>query len=371
MTTNEVLRASADARRAAGASSATVSQLENAMHTYLSATTWQSLPFTRDAAATAPTAAARPRTTGFAVAGAADVNRFLVVAGIDGSSCSRRAAGWAAAEAVHRHGSLLLVHAYSLPSAGYSGYNPYPANLLPQLREEGEALLDDTANALRLQYPTLAVDTRMSYGDPATVLRHASAAAQLTVVGARGGHRVVSALGSVAVGIASTNPGPVVVIHPAAPSAPTGPVVVGVDGSPTSDAALGYAFEAAALRQVPLVAVHCWTDPVLVGDMPYYAAGIVDTAHIATERRAFLAETLAPWSSTYPNVVVQQVVIHGRPTPALLESSRTAQLTVVGSHGQHGRTGWVGARYLLGSTSVALITNSPSPVVVVRTSSAG
>jgi nucleotide-binding universal stress UspA family protein len=217
-----------------------------------------------------------------------------------------------------------------------------------------------------VEYPTLSIDTRMIYGDPATVLRHASATAQLTVVGARGGSRIVSALGSVTVGIATTNPGPVVVIHPGVQSAPTGPVVVGVDGSPTSDAALGFAFAAASLRGVPLVAVHCWTDPIIVGDMPYFAEGIVDTDCLATEQRCFLDQALVPWSAAFPNVVVKPVVIHGRPTPALLEASRTAQLTVVGSHGDGAVAGWVGRRLLLGSTSVALMTHSPSPVVVVR-----
>ncbi|MEP6561832.1 MAG: universal stress protein, partial [Nakamurella sp.] len=210
------------------------------------------------------------------------------------------------------------------------------------------------------------IETRMTYGDPATVLRHASANAQLTVVGARGGNRVLSALGSVAVGVATTIPGPVVVIHPGAQSASDGPVLVGVDGSTTSNAAMTFGFEAASLRGVPLVAVHCWTDPVIVGDMSYYAEGIVDPAYIETEQRLFLSKALVPWSAAFPDVVVKQVVVHGRPAPALLEYSRTAQLTVVGSHGRNVMTGM-----LLGSTSVALITHSPSPVVIVRAVSTG
>jgi nucleotide-binding universal stress UspA family protein len=294
-------------------------------------------------------------------AAAGAVQPFAVIVGIDASRCSRRAAGWAAAEAVSRGGSLVLVHAYSLPPTDRSGDNPYPANQLPQLRQEGEALLADTSAVLRSRYPALAIETRMTYGDPATVLRHASATAQLTVVGARSGDRLVSALGSVTVGIVTTNPGPVVVIHPGAQCAPTGPVVVGVDGSSTSDSALGFAFESASIRGVPLVAVHCWTDPVIVGDMPYFTEGIVDSAYLATEQRHFLARAVNPWSLAFPDVVVQQVVVHGRPTPAMLESSRTAQLTVVGSSGHNTMGGM-----LLGSTSLALIAHSPSPVVVVR-----
>lgn len=63
----------------------------------------------------------------------------LVVAGVDGSGCGRRAAEWAAGEAALRKGALRIVYAYSLPVAGYFGYNPFPANLLTSLREEDES----------------------------------------------------------------------------------------------------------------------------------------------------------------------------------------------------------------------------------------
>ncbi|MEP6563087.1 MAG: universal stress protein, partial [Nakamurella sp.] len=179
MTGQETRRAIAEARRAVGASSGPVTHLENALQKYLSATTHLSHP-TEPATVPPATAvrtndqvpkAAAPTT----LVGATTVDSpFIVVAGVDASSCSRRAARWAAAEALRRNGSLLLIHAYSLPPAGYSGYNPYPASLLPQLREEGEAMLSDIAAALGRDYPALNIETRMTYGDPATVLRHAS-----------------------------------------------------------------------------------------------------------------------------------------------------------------------------------------------------
>src|SRR6478735_6607838 len=73
----------------------------------------------------------------------------LVVVGIDGSGCARHAAWWAADEAVRRHGALRLIYAYTLPPAGYSNYNPFPPNLLSQLREDGEDLLAETVVGLR------------------------------------------------------------------------------------------------------------------------------------------------------------------------------------------------------------------------------
>jgi nucleotide-binding universal stress UspA family protein len=191
----------------------------------------------------------------------------LVVVGLDGTGCARHAAGWAAAEAAHQHADLRLIFAYHLPPAGSSGYNPYPPHLLADLREDGAAVLGDTAAALQRQYPYLKVSTTLSYGDPATVLRHASGTAKLTVVGTHGGNRMTVALGSVAASVAATSPSPVAVVHLGSANR-NGPVVVGVDGSANSRAALTYAFQAAADRNATLVAVHCWTDPSIDGPVP-------------------------------------------------------------------------------------------------------
>ncbi len=155
------------------------------------------------------------------------------------------------------------------------------------------------------------------------------------------------------------NPAPVAVIGHDQLANFAGPVVVGVDGSPSSDAAVGFAFDAAAGRHAELIAVHSWNDAVIDGAFPVQPVW-VDPAAIEQQERALLAERRAGWREKYPEVAVSQQVVHSRPTPALLEYSRTAQLVVVGSRGRGGFTGM-----LLGSTSQALITHSRSPVVVV------
>jgi nucleotide-binding universal stress UspA family protein len=289
--------------------------------------------------------------------------RNLVVAGIDGSRCARKAAQWAAAEAIRRHGALRLIHAYSLPPAGYSGYNPYPATLLTQLREDGQALLAGTAAGLGQEHPALNISTEQTHGVTATVLQQASKNAVLTVVGAHGKHRIT--LGSVAAEIANKNPVPVAVIRPGEAHT-NGPVIVGIDGSPASESAIAFAFDAAALRGAPLIAVHAWTDPALDGPVPSYSAAVVDPQPIAESEGVLLGEQLAGWAGKYPDVPVQQVVAHDRPAAALLKYAGTAQLIVVGTRG-HGKL----ASMLLGSTSHALINRAECPVVVARPHHAG
>jgi nucleotide-binding universal stress UspA family protein len=56
---------------------------------------------------------------------------------------------------------------------------------------------------------------------------------------------------------------PVIVVREP-PDDQGGPIVVGVDGSSASEAALGFGFEEAALRGRPLLAMYgCWTDSAI------------------------------------------------------------------------------------------------------------
>jgi nucleotide-binding universal stress UspA family protein len=201
---------------------------------------------------------------------------------------------------------------------------------------------------------------KLIYGHPAAVLRKASKRAVLTVVGSHGANRVTVALGSVAAEVAEGCPGPVAVIHPAQ-TPPSGPVVVGVDGSATSRAAIEYAFAAADARKVPLIAVHCWTDPSIDGPVPAYSAGLVGVAQVDDMEHTLLDGELADWVKRYPDVRVQQAVIHDRPAVGLLDYAPFAQLIVVGSRGHGGVVGM-----LLGSTGQALIAHGKCPVVIVR-----
>jgi nucleotide-binding universal stress UspA family protein len=170
-------------------------------------------------------------------------------------------------------------------------------------------------------------------------------------------------VGSPAVSVAAHGECPVVVVRAGDDGVirTEGPVVAGVDGSPTSIRALGAAFDEASWRGARLVAVHSWQDSDYVPE--YVALG----AEPAEEERArVLAESLAGWQEKYPDVEVERVVVKDRPRHQLLERSATAQLVVVGSRGRGGFKG-----LLLGSTSQALVYHAGCPVLVVRPEDAG
>ncbi len=187
----------------------------------------------------------------------------------------------------------------------------------------------------------------MMYGDPKKVLAKASRAAALTVVGAHGRNRVGMALGSVAGHLAHANPAPVAVIRPGTHSA-CGSVVVGVDGSPSSDAALSLAFRSAFDRGASLLAVHCCVQPDIDGLPSRFDV-------------TMLEDRIAGYRGKYPTVHVESLLSHEQPTPALLRCAEAAQLVVVGSRGRNTLSGIV-----LGSTGQALILRSAAPVVIVQ-----
>jgi nucleotide-binding universal stress UspA family protein len=288
--------------------------------------------------------------------------RDFIVVGVDGTDAANHAARWAADEAARRSCELRLVHAYSLPAnAGYPDDTAYPHELEPVLREEGQRFVDRTAADLRHAHPGLTITTTVVYERAILALRKESEHALLTVVGSGTLRRTSGVLlGSVALGVASTNPAPVSIVHQQ-PERTTGPVVVGVDGSHTSDAAVAFAFQAAEVRKTDLVAVHVWDDVIVPGSRKLHNP-LVDPARIEQEERELLAERIAVWADKYPHVPVRQHLAEGRAVAELLEFAEQAQLLVVGSHGRGGFAGM-----LLGSTSHSLIIHSPCPVVVVRT----
>jgi nucleotide-binding universal stress UspA family protein len=283
-----------------------------------------------------------------------------IVVGVDGSESALDAARWAAGEARQRGFSLRVVNAF-----GWATTQPVGAAILTSdyrqvLHREAHGHLAAAAAAADEVAPGLRVDRHVVGGHPVRVLRAEGERARLLVIGNRGLGAVLGSLaGSVAVSLAAQAPCPVVVVRGTDPMGlpPDLPVVVGVDGSGYSEAAIGFAYEAASFRRAPLVAVHTWSD--LVWD-PRVAL-VLDWEAIEAGEREVLAERLAGWQEKFPDVRVRRVVTRDRPARSLLEQARRSQLLVVGSRGRGNIAG-----PLLGSVSHAVLHRAQCPVAVVR-----
>lgn len=287
--------------------------------------------------------------------------RAPVVVGVDGSDQALHAVTWAAREAARRQVPLQLVHAMLAEGAGWIGYGGVglPPEHFVTVRRAGEGYLAHAHEVASALLPSESIGRNLVEQMPVSALLDLSHSAGLLVVGPRGSGGFASLLlGSTAAAVASHAACPVVVTRGAtkAQARADAPVVVGVDGSPTSEGAVAWAFDAASRRGVALLAIHVWSDlsTQLVGSW-------FDWEKTQGEEEVLLSQRLAGWREDYPDVPVTSVVYPDRPAQALLEQSHVAQLLVVGSRG---RGGFAGA--LLGSTSRAMLHHAACPVMVVR-----
>jgi nucleotide-binding universal stress UspA family protein len=143
-------------------------------------------------------------------------------------------------------------------------------------------------------------------------------------------------------------------------------IVVGVDGSESSKAALRWAVGQAKLSSVAVDAVFAWDYPTpwygLVpptdkepGDYEAHARKVLDHA---------IDEALGPGPGR--PVALRPISAHGHPATVLLHAATGAQLLVVGNRG-HGEF----REALLGSVSMHCVQHAPCPVVVISGSGHG
>lgn len=138
-------------------------------------------------------------------------------------------------------------------------------------------------------------------------------------------------------------------------------IVVGVDGSASSTAAVEWAARDAVLRGEPLTLVHVVMPPVTlslprVSVPPGFQRWQENAGHLIVDDAAAMAEKAV----TPRRVTIERHVVSGLPVVVLADMSRKAKVTVVGHHG-HGRLGRI-----LGSVGFGLTQHGHGPVVVVH-----
>ncbi len=291
------------------------------------------------------------------------MNDQAVVVGIDGSANAEAAAAYGAWEARRRHRPLRLVH--GLVPVPQFGVAPTLPSVTEALVSRARSLVAQAGEKVHGRDPELPVTTAVIAGSPAGVLLDEASRADLVVVGSRGTGGFASLLvGSVAAQVATHAPVPVVVVRDSAAVPEPGPVVVGVDGSAGSAAALELAFDEAAARGSDLVAVYAWGVPP-GGNLGPIMPGQYDAEQAREEGGRLLAEALAGWSDKYPGTPVHRRAIHSfNPLKTILEESESASLIVVGAR-SHG--GFLGL--LLGSVADGLLRNSPRSLAIARPAS--
>ncbi|MEV5408825.1 universal stress protein [Thermopolyspora sp. NPDC052614] len=318
-----------------------------------------------------------------------------VVVGYDGSEFAVRALDWASDEAHLRHRPLTLCHAWerSYGTAAPAAHRAADGGTGPvdeeTPRRVAEQVVEHGVNRARAHLPEGAVLVDLYEGPAADRLLELSAAAELVVVGACGlgeaeraaaaapgsparttpgplGRGPSAATGAVAYADTVTRAGgpvgsvrravaararcPVIIVPREGTPPPHGPIAVGVDGG--CERVLEFACREAAMRHVPLVAVHCWRhDPEIVAASGVYEPTVVRAA--AEER---VARVIEPWRLRYPDVTIRVSAAEGPSRQELLEAALDAALLVVGA--PHSRCG---------SMTAFLLNHAPCPVAIVRT----
>lgn len=269
-----------------------------------------------------------------------DASRIVVA--VDTAGSADDAVEWAAAEAAARGLGLRIVHA------------------LGGSQSVAEQTLATAATRACSIASDLDVITEALHGPAAWAVEQAALGAPLLVLGSRGRPALRRVLGgSVAGRLAARAPCPVVVVRHQQTTRRVMPaVVLGASPGSTCLAAIGFSFEAAWQRRVPLRLVTVAPDPgtlnALAGMSPErdpVLAAVLDPA---------ITQTLTRSRQRFPGVEVTVAERLGDVTTVLLAESCGAALLVLGSPGGRRGNAWH-----LTSVGQRLLPRAACPVAVI------
>jgi nucleotide-binding universal stress UspA family protein len=298
-----------------------------------------------------------------------------LLVGYDGSASADLAARWALDEAARTGGAVEFSYVFEWPAWApvaslVPGTSVWPDGTTEQ-RIRG--MLADVQDGATGSHPGVPVSVTVAHGNAALSLCERSRGADLIVLGSHGHSEWADLLlGSVSLSVSAHAHCPVIVIR--RPPVADGPetverartepsgtrIVAGLDGSAGAELALGFAFEQASGRGVPLRVIRVWTPP-----FRHRSEAEADIAGVLADELAAVEDVLAGWRGKYPTVQVSTDVVVGHPGRTLVEASASAQLVVVGSRGRGGFRG-----LLLGSVSQQLLHHGRCAIAVVRERSA-
>lgn len=282
-----------------------------------------------------------------------------VIVGVDGSESARNAARWAGAIAERFDAPLRVVH--GMPKLGPNLTEAaaiFQAALLTYQADNAEIFLKDAADAVSCERPGLTVTTAATSDPIDDVLVDASGRARFVVLGGMDiSPSAAVLLGSTTLKLVTQAGCPVIVWRGTHTSPTSDPVVVGVDDTPASRAALATGFEVAERLGVALHAVHSWSLRRPPGDVtiPF----LIDWEAVEALQFSALTELVDEYHRIHESVEVKCFLEKVGPGRALLDHLADAQLVIVGNRGRAALTAAV-----LGSTSLNLLHHATIPVMV-------
>jgi nucleotide-binding universal stress UspA family protein len=289
---------------------------------------------------------------------AASVTAGGVVVGVDLSPSCQGALNWAADTA----------DVYGVPLTVLIAHPDAEADVeVQEYAEDLEGGIETAVAGVRERHPGLVVHGIRYPTPPVQSLLAASEAAELLVVGARGWEGFTGLLvGSTALNVVPYAKCPVVVVHPtpaalaggvnAADQPNAGRVVVGFDGSISSNAGAALAIRHAAALGVgvTVITVHSRRGSLSIDQID------PGNAEPGSPEATFWAPIIV-LGTKYPQVPITYWRAEGRPGAVLVEQSRGSLLLALGSRGRGGFRGLV-----MGSVSQQLMAHAQCPVGVLH-----
>jgi len=295
---------------------------------------------------------------------AAEDERTTVAVGYDGSEAAQAAVRWAAEYAAAGGYRLRVVHAWVWP-VFTKKLGPIKGVEGSGLRHAAEVVLAEGVELARTAVaaaqvrsaqgppattapapgpgkaaagpapePASGVEGVMEAGLPAPVLRNAARDARLLVVSSRGLGGVLGRVaGSVCLDLAGSSPCPLMIIRrPRSPGQAAGPVVVGIDGTSRSSAALAGAARLAGMLGTALQVVHI--------DQSRGKAREGHGRHGPLPSRELLDHTLEEARNLAPELSISGVLREGHAaSKELLTAASDAEVLDIGTHNREGGPG--------------------------------
>lgn len=277
-----------------------------------------------------------------------------IVVGVDGSSDGLRALRYAVRAAHDSRCGVRLVHV--LPDS----VSMLPAISRGILADVGGRIVSDAMTEMSGLAGDEALDIEqvVRSGSPVHILADEADRGRLIVLG----HRDRSLMGrvftaSTTTGVATRAHRPVVCV-PASwtPGSERGHIVVGVDDPSRAEELLAEAFATAAARSARLTVIHAWK---LLSPYDDIIASRIDQTPWQEPVRTRLVELVRALQEEYPGVDAHVDILHQQPAAALLDSTRDADLLILGRRGHGAPLG-----FHLGVVARAMIRVAHCPVQI-------